>query len=59
MHVAITIDRGSTTVLVDNNAITCQCHLCDRVRLRLEGGDNWSQGTTEFGNIQIETIDRH
>jgi hypothetical protein len=59
MHITITIDHGSFTVFVDNNVITCRCYPCDRVRLRLDGGDNWSRGTTEFGNIHVETINGH
>jgi hypothetical protein len=57
MQISITIGRGLARITVDQNVITCRCKRSDRIRLRLEGGDNWSHGTTEFGNINVQPVD--
>jgi hypothetical protein len=56
MKVSITIDDGSFEVLIDRHVMSGRCLPCKRVRLPLEGGDNYSQGTTEFREMKVEGI---
>jgi hypothetical protein len=59
MQVTIIVYDGIFQVLIDHHVITGKCSSCDRVRLRLEGGDSWSQGATEFGNLRVQAIEEN
>jgi len=54
LGISMKILSGKFELRVNDQVIQGDCDPADRILLRLQGGDGWSKGTTEFWDFRVE-----